>query len=367
MRPYRFAAGTAVVTGAASGMGEEMAYALAGRGSNLVLLDRDAPRLAAVAARIRARHPRLLVDTLTVDLADSDAVDTAAARVLADHPGVTLLVNNAGVAFGGGFEHLTLEEFDWVMAVNFRAPVRLTRLLLPALLARPGSHIVNVSSLFGLIGPPGQTAYSASKFAVRGFTEALRHELAGRVGVTAVYPGGVRTRLAETARVARAVPSDEAETGRRDFAKMLSYPADAAAREILAAVEARRARVIITRQARTIDAVARLFPTSHMSIFGYALTRAARLTVSARPTPASPTPASPTPASPTPEGPVPAGSDPAVPVPASPVPASPVPTLTVGARPDPVIPGAGSSAPAISVAGGPALGSPVAGSEATAG
>ncbi|MCM3923531.1 SDR family NAD(P)-dependent oxidoreductase [Frankia sp. AiPs1] len=282
--PYRFAAGTAVVTGAASGIGEETAYELAGRGSNLVLLDRDAPRLAAVAARICARHPRLLVDSLTVDLADADAVDAAAARVLADHPGVTLLVNNAGVALGGGFEQLSLEEFDWVMDVNFRAPVRLTRLLLPALLASPGSHIVNVSSLFGLIGPPGQTAYSASKFAVRGFTDALRHELAGRVGVTAVFPGGVRTRLAETARVARAVPSDEAEAGRRDFAKMLSYPADAAAREILAAVETRRARVVITRQARMVDTVARLFPASHMSILGYVLTRAARVATVSRPT-----------------------------------------------------------------------------------
>ncbi|EIV91420.1 SDR family oxidoreductase [Frankia sp. QA3] len=291
LRPYRFAAGTAVVTGAASGMGEEMAYGLAARGSHLVLLDRDAPRLAAVAARICARHPRLLVDSLTVDLADADAVDAAAARVLADHPGVTLLVNNAGVAFGGGFEHLTLEEFDWVMDVNFRAPVRLTRLLLPALLASPGSHIVNVSSLFGLIGPPGQTAYSASKFAVRGFTDALRHELAGRVGVTAVFPGGVRTRLAETARVARDVPSDAAEAGRRDFAKLLSYPADAAAREILAAVEARKARVIITRQARAVDAVARLLPASHMAVFGYLITRAARLTPAGRATAGSEAPA----------------------------------------------------------------------------
>ncbi|CAJ61551.1 MULTISPECIES: SDR family NAD(P)-dependent oxidoreductase [Frankia] len=335
LRPYQFAAATAVVTGAASGLGEEMAYELAGRGSNLVLLDRDAPRLAAVAARICARHPRLLVDCLTVDLADADAVDAAATRVLAEHPGVSLLVNNAGVALGGGFEHLTLEEFDWVMDINFRAPVRLTRLLLPALLASPGSHIVNVSSLFGLIGPPGQTAYSASKFAVRGFTDALRHELAGRVGVTAVFPGGVRTRLAETARVARAVPSHEAEAGRREFAKMLSYPADAAAREILAAVEARRGRVVITRQARTIDAVARLFPASHMSILGYVLTRAARLTVSARPAPASP-------ASPTPEG-----AGPTVPVPTVPIPGGPVPT----------IPAAGS----------PAAGSPVTGSEATTG
>ena len=108
------------------------------------------------------------------------------------HPRIRLLVNNAGVALGGRFDQVTLEEFSWVVDINFRAVVQLTHALLPALKAEPGAHLVNVSSLFGLIAPAGQAAYSASKFAVRGFTEALRHELVeDGIGVTSVHPGGI--------------------------------------------------------------------------------------------------------------------------------------------------------------------------------
>ncbi|GAB2979353.1 SDR family NAD(P)-dependent oxidoreductase [Saccharothrix stipae] len=260
---YRFAGGTAVVTGAAGGMGEQLAYGLARRGSDLVLIDRDADRLAAVAARIRG--PR--VETHVADLSDIAGLDGLAARVLAANPRITLLVNNAGVALGGTFDQVNAEEFDWVVDVNFRAPVALTRLLLPTLLESPGSHVVNVSSLFGLIGPPGQTAYSASKFALRGFTESLRHELADRgVGVTCVHPGGIRTRIAETARVASGVSEAEAAQGRESFAKLLTYPADKAAERILAGVEKRKGRVLIAWTAVVPDVLARLFPTSYLAV-----------------------------------------------------------------------------------------------------
>ena len=122
-----------------------------------------------------------------------------AQRIAERHPAIGLLVNNAGIALGGMFEQLTVDEFEWLMDVNFRAPMLLTRHLLPALTARPGSHLVNVSSVFGLIALPGQSAYCASKFALRGFSEVLRGELAGRVGVTTVHPaasgpGSRRTR-----------------------------------------------------------------------------------------------------------------------------------------------------------------------------
>ncbi|MEU4443171.1 SDR family NAD(P)-dependent oxidoreductase [Actinosynnema sp. NPDC050801] len=260
---YRFAGGTAVVTGAAGGMGEQLAYKLARRGSDLVLIDRDADRLAAVAARIRGAR----VETHVADLSDIAGLDGLAARVLAANPRITLLVNNAGVALGGTFDQVNAEEFDWVMDVNFRAPVALTRLLLPTLLESPGSHVVNVSSLFGLIGPPGQTAYSASKFALRGFTEALRHELADRgVGVTCVHPGGIRTRIAETARVASGVSEAEAAQGKESFAKLLTYPADKAAERILAGVEKRKGRVLIAWTAVAPDILARLFPTSYLAV-----------------------------------------------------------------------------------------------------
>jgi short-subunit dehydrogenase len=265
--PYVFAGGTAVVTGAAGGMGEQLARHLAERGSHLVLVDRDVERLAAVVASIRAGHRGLTVGSRVVDLAEPGQVTVLADWILAEHPHPTLLVNNAGVALGGRFEQLTMAEFDWVLQVNFHAPVALTHALLPALLASPGSHIVNVSSLYGLVAPAGQTAYAASKFALRGFSQSLAGELARLgVGVTTVHPGGIRTRIAETARTAAAVPDAQAERGKARMARLLTYPADRAAAEILAGVERRRARVLITGPARVLDLVARLLPVGHQRL-----------------------------------------------------------------------------------------------------
>jgi short-subunit dehydrogenase len=262
--PYVFAGGTAAVTGAASGIGEQLAYALAERGSHLVLLDRDAERLAAVADAVRSRFPAVKVDATVVDLADDDAARRAGAELAAGHPETTLLVNNAGVALGGRFDQVTLEEFDWVLAINFRAVVRLTSAMLPVLKAHPGSHLVNVSSVFGLVAPPGQAAYAASKFAVRGFTEAVRHELAADgVGVTVVHPGGIRTRIAETARTGSGVSSEEIARGKEEFAKLLRMPPERAAAQIVAAVERRRPRLLIGWSAKVPDLVVRLLPGSY--------------------------------------------------------------------------------------------------------
>ncbi|MGY1624691.1 SDR family NAD(P)-dependent oxidoreductase [Geodermatophilus sp. SYSU D00965] len=264
LAPYRFAGGTAVVTGAAGGIGAALAQGLARRGSSLVLLDRDAERLAAVAAGIRAAHPALAVTTYVADLADPADTHRVAGAVAAAHPEVTLLVNNAGVALAGRFDQVTLEEFDWVQEVNFRAVVRLTAALLPALKTHPGSHLVNVSSLFGLIAPAGQAAYAASKFAVRGFTEALRSELAeDGVGVTCVHPGGIRTRIAEDARLGSGVPAEEGERGKREFARLLTMDPAKAAEVVLTAVERRRPRQLVGWSAVVPDLLARLTPGSH--------------------------------------------------------------------------------------------------------
>ena len=264
---YVFAGGTAVVTGAASGMGEQLARQLAARGSALVLVDRDAERLAAVVAAISTAHPGLAVDSHVVDLAETGQLAGLAARILADHPSITLLVNNAGVALGGTFEQITLDDFDWVMRINVTAPVTLTHHLLPALLAAPGSHIVNTSSLYGLISPAGQSAYSASKFALRGFSQALTAELVDRgVGVTTVHPGGIRTRIAETARIGAGVPAEQARAGQALMARLLSYPAERAAAEILTAVQRRRARLLIAPSAKIPDLLARLLPVGHAQL-----------------------------------------------------------------------------------------------------
>jgi short-subunit dehydrogenase len=264
MQPYLFAGGTAAVTGAASGIGEALAHALAARGSDLVLLDRDAERLDGVAAAIRARCPQRSLDTHVVDLADDDATRAIGTTLAARHPGITLLVNNAGVALGGRFDEVTLEEFDWVLAINFRAVVRLTHALLPVLKSHPGAHLVNVSSIFGILAPPGQAAYAASKFAVRGFSEAIRAELAADgVGVTVVHPGGIRTRIAESARVGSGVDPAEMARGTEQFAKLLRIPPETAAARIVTAIEQRRPRLLIGASAKVPDVLVRLFPGSY--------------------------------------------------------------------------------------------------------
>jgi short-subunit dehydrogenase len=267
MDAYQFAGGTALVTGAASGIGEALAAQLAARGSNLVLVDRDKERLDGVADGLRATHPGLAVDTCVVDLSDDAATAEAAEALAAGHPETTLLVNNAGVALGGRFDQVSLEEFDWVMAVNFRSVVRLTHAFLPVLTSHPGAHLVNVSSVFGIFAPAGQAAYSASKFAVRGFSEAVRHELAeDRVGVTVVHPGGIKTRIAESARTGSGVSAEEYEQGRKQFAKLLTMPPETAAAQIMAAIENRRPRLLIGWSAKVPDVLVRLMPGSYWKL-----------------------------------------------------------------------------------------------------
>ncbi|MEU4221805.1 SDR family NAD(P)-dependent oxidoreductase [Actinoplanes sp. NPDC026623] len=277
MSPYRFAGRTAVVTGAASGIGEQVAHGLAARGSGLVLLDRDALGLDAVAERIRAAHPGLAVEAVVADLADRAAVIRTAEGIRERHPAIGLLVNNAGVALGGRFDQVSLDEFEWVMAVNFTAPVLLIHHLLPALTAEPGGHLVNVSSLYGLIAPPGQSAYSSSKFALRGLSEVLRGELLeSGVGVTTVHPGGIRTRIAQSARIGEGVPADQVDAQQRTFTALLTYPPEKAAAEILDGVERRRGRVLIASTAKIPDLLARLAPAGHMRLIGMLTAAAGR-------------------------------------------------------------------------------------------
>ncbi|HEV3173604.1 MAG TPA: SDR family NAD(P)-dependent oxidoreductase [Actinocrinis sp.] len=265
MDRYDFSVGTAIVTGAAGGIGEQLAYALARRGSALALVDRDAERLEQVAKQVRELGEHA-VTTYVVDLADDEAAHALGRGLASEHPDATLLINNAGVALGGTFEQVSEEEFDWLLAINLRAVITLTRELLPTLRANPGSHLVNMSSLFGLIAPAGQVAYSTSKFAVRGFTEALRAELVGSVGVTSVHPGGIRTGIALNARLAASVAGPEAEEERDTFAALLTYSPEKAAAQIVAAIEHRRPRLLIALSARIPDLIVRLAPAHYPAV-----------------------------------------------------------------------------------------------------
>ena len=272
---FVFRGRTAVVTGAASGIGEQMAHALARRGTNLVLLDRDAERLRAVASEVRFLNADVEVGTIIVDLGDAERLAVVAEGLRATHPQVHLLVNNAGVALAGMFDQTSLEEFEWVVDINLRAPIRLTHHLLPALLAARNAHVVNVSSIFGIIAPPGQTAYSTSKFGLRGFSEALRSELRPQgIGVTTVHPGGIRTAIARNARAASGVREEDVAAGRETFDRMLRIPPERAAELILRAVERRKARLLIGASARIPDLAARLAPVGHSLAFRPILARA---------------------------------------------------------------------------------------------
>jgi short-subunit dehydrogenase len=263
--PYHFPGRTAVLTGAAGGIGEQLAYGLAARGSDLVLVDVRPEPLAAVASRISLAHPERTVRTIVADLADRAAVASVAAEVLDSVPSLGLLINNAGLALGGRFDQVTVDEFERVMNVNFRAPMLLTHALLPALSS--GSHLVNVSSLFGLIAPAGQSAYSASKFALRGLSQVLHGELAvNGIGVTTVHPGGIRTGIADNALVGSGVPTSDVEPNRKLFAKLLTYPPAKAAEQILDGVAKRKARVLIASSAKIPDLLARLLPVAHERI-----------------------------------------------------------------------------------------------------
>jgi short-subunit dehydrogenase len=272
---FTFRGRTAVVTGAASGIGEQVAHALARRGTTLVLLDRDAERLRAVASEIRFLNRDIEVGTIIVDLGDATALELVAEGVRAAHPRVDLLVNNAGVALAGLFDQMSLEEFEWLVDINLRAPIRLTHHLLPVLLAAPNAHVVNVSSIFGLIAPPGQTAYCTSKFGLRGFSEALRYELRPHgIGVTTVHPGGIRTAIARNARAATGLPEEDAAAARSSFDRMLRIPSERAAELIVRAVERRRARLLIGASARIPDLAARIAPVGHSLAFRPILARA---------------------------------------------------------------------------------------------
>ncbi|HME37566.1 MAG TPA: SDR family oxidoreductase [Steroidobacteraceae bacterium] len=255
----------ALITGAGSGIGQATALSLAHRGCHLALADINEVGLAHT--QTRALTAGVHVSGHRLDVADRAAVAALPAAVLKAHGRVDLLVNNAGVALAGHFDQVSEADFDWLMEINFHGVVRMTRAFLPLLQASDDARIVNVSSVFGLIAPPGQCAYSASKFAVRGFSNALRHELAGtRVGVSVVHPGGVATAIARNARVPQGAAADEMRRRLGLAEKLLRMPPERAGEIIVRGIEKRRARILVGWDATIISLIERLAPVSYWRI-----------------------------------------------------------------------------------------------------
>jgi short-subunit dehydrogenase len=263
----------AAVTGAASGIGRALALELAARGCDLALADRDEAGLQAVAAEIARTSDKSGQRKVTVhgvDVGVPSQIEGFAQAAVAAHPGLNIVINNAGVALMGLFNELDQAEMEWLMNINFWGVVHGTRAFLPHLSQQKQAHIVNLSSIFGIIAPPGQTAYAAAKFAVRGFSESLRHELAmasSPIKLSVVHPGGVATNIARNSRTGAGMTDNarRAQSIERFDAVAKTTPTAAALR-IIAGIEKNAPRILIGNDARFMDLLQRLRPGTYWSV-----------------------------------------------------------------------------------------------------
>jgi short-subunit dehydrogenase len=267
----------AAITGAGSGMGRSLAIQLAREGCHLALADRNAASLAETAQLAQAASPQIVgaplhITTRVLDVADRAAMFDWAAETAAQHQRVNLVFNNAGVALSSTIEGMDYADLEWIVGINFWGVVHGTKAFLPYIKASGAGHIVNTSSVFGLFSQPGMSGYNATKFAVRGFTEALRQELdlmKCGVSATCVHPGGIRTAIAQSSRISSNMVGFMLETeqqGKDDFEKFFITTADEAARVILDGVRKNKRRVLIGRDARAADWLARTLPAAYQAL-----------------------------------------------------------------------------------------------------
>ena len=260
----------AAITGAGSGMGRELAIELAKQGCEVAISDVNEPGLALTLRAVQALGGK--VTSARVDVADKDAVFAWADAVVRDHGRVNLIFNNAGVALGATVESMSYQDFEWLMNINFWGVVHGTKAFLPHLKKTGDGHLITTSSVFGRAGIPTQGAYNAAKFAVRGFTEALRQELdimdCG-VSATSVHPGGIKTGIARAARTDASVEKlmgINPEQGKAQFEKMFITTANKAARIILRAVQNDQRRVLVGPDAVGFDLMVRLLPSAYQRV-----------------------------------------------------------------------------------------------------
>ena len=276
MQAFNFQGTAAAITGAASGIGRALALELAARGCDLALSDLNDAGLESLAKEITGTQGRR-VTVRRVDVADAKQIEAFARAAVADFPALSIVINNAGVALLGQFDEFDNAQMAWLMGINFWGVVYGTRAFLSHLRSRPQAHIVNISSIFGIVAPAGQSAYSASKFAVRGFSESLRHELAmsnSPVRLSVVHPGGIATNIARNARTGVNVRDSvsSAELGDR-FEKLARTSPAAAAQRIVRGIERNEPRILIGADARLLDLIQRFRPATYWALLARTFNR----------------------------------------------------------------------------------------------
>ncbi|GLU38508.1 SDR family NAD(P)-dependent oxidoreductase [Pseudomonas sp. NBRC 100443] len=271
----------AAITGAGSGIGRALARELASRGCHLALADVNASGLEETRQALASYGVR--ISTEVVNVAEREQVHAWADKVVAEHGKVNLVFNNAGVAHAGTVEGSEYEEYEWITNINFWGVVYGTKAFLPHIKASGEGHVVNVSSVFGLFSQPGMSAYNATKFAVRGFTESLRQELdmeGGAVSASCVHPGGIKTNIARTARMNDSlakVTGQNANAARQQFNdQLLRTTPDKAAQVIIRGVERDARRILIGADAHAIDVMLRLLPVWYQKVVTVSMRLAAR-------------------------------------------------------------------------------------------
>ncbi|HQV80672.1 MAG TPA: SDR family oxidoreductase [Agitococcus sp.] len=263
-----------VVTGAGSGIGRALALQLAAQGAQLALCDINETNLQKTV-EIASAHG-VKVYSAAVDVSKRDAFQTFADNVARALGNASVIINNAGVALSQNVEGMDRKDFEWVLNINFWGVVNGCEAFLPQLRQQKDAHIVNISSIFGIIGVPSQSAYNASKFAVKGFTEALRQELNGsNIHVTCVHPGGIKTNIARNARVHNDMFGRVADVKKlaADFDRLAATTAEEAARQIVRAIENNQKRLLIGKDAKALDVIQRLLPNHYDTVLnvGYKL------------------------------------------------------------------------------------------------
>lgn len=273
-----FAGKVAAITGAGSGIGRSLAVALARRGCAVALSDVDEKGLAetvALAQQTTRGASNVLVTSRRVDVAQRDAVGAWARSVADEHGGCNIIINNAGIAYSSTAGDADIRDFEHLLSINFWGVVHGTQAFLPYLKASGDGHVVNISSLFGLVGFPGQSVYNAAKFAVRGYTEALRIELeimGAPVSATSVHPGGIKTNIAKASKIHASVSDlgiTDVDRARKRFERAFRITADDAAETILRGVQKNSRRVLIGNDAKALDFIQRILPNRYHALFAF--------------------------------------------------------------------------------------------------